>query len=124
MPEPHGPPRLITPPALPPRSPSQQLPMVRLIGDDDSEICRHMGQPPQPVQLSGEPLFRVVSVNFEFGHPCATVVLDSVCIQATAERVSLDVVEWLRQQGPEHRVTLSQLYSPVPPLTPPALPPR
>ena len=98
--------------------------MVRLTGNDDSEIRWHIGQPPQPVQLSGEPLFRVVSVSFEFGHPCATVVLDSGCIQATAERVSLDVVEWIRQQGPGHRVALGQLYSPVPPLTPPALPPQ
>ena len=75
------------------------LPMDRLIGDDDSWSRSQIGQPPQPVQLTGEPLFRVVSVNFAIGHPCARVVLDSAWIQATAERVSLDVVEWLRQQG-------------------------
>ena len=98
--------------------------MFRLIGDDDSWSRFQIGQPPQPVQLTGEPLFRVVSVNFEVGRPCATVVLDSGCIQATAERVSLDVVDWLRQQGHGHRVTLGQLYSPVPLPTSPALPPQ
>ena len=98
--------------------------MVRLIGDDDSLVRWHIAQPPQPVQLSGEPLFRVRSVDFEVGHPCARVDLESVCIQATAERVSLDVIEWIRQQGPGFRVTLGQLYSPVPPPTPPAPPPQ
>jgi hypothetical protein len=98
--------------------------MVRLIGDDDSATRWHIGQPQQPVRLSGEPLFRVVSVSFEFGQCCARVDLESGCIQATAERVSLDVIEWIRQQVPGFRVTLGQLYSPVPPPTPPAPPPQ
>ena len=88
--------------------------MVRLIGDDDSATRWHIGQPPQPVQLSGEPLFRVRSVDFEAGSPCATLRLDCGYIDVTAERVSMEVVDWLRLQGPNQRVTLGQLYSPVP----------
>ncbi len=90
------------------------LPMDRLIGDDDSAIRWHIGQPQQPVRLSGEPLFRVRSVDFAFGAPCATLRLDCGCIDVTAEHVSMEVVQWLRLQGPDQRVTLGQLYSPVP----------
>jgi hypothetical protein len=88
--------------------------MVRLIGDDDSSIRWHIAQPPQPVQLSGQPLFRVRSVDFEVGSSCATLRLDCGYIDVTAERVSIEVVDWLRLQGPDQRVTLGQLYSPVP----------
>jgi hypothetical protein len=67
-----------------------------------------------PVQLTGEPLFQIRSVSLELGSLLATVGLSSGFITATAERVPVDVVHWHKDQGPDHRVTLSQLYSPVP----------
>ena len=57
---------------------------------------------------------RVRSVDFAPGDPCATLRLDCGCIDVTAERVSMEVVQWIRLQGPNQRVTLGQLYSPVP----------
>jgi hypothetical protein len=87
--------------------------MVRFIGDDDSATRWHIGQPQQPVRLSGEPLFRVRSVSYEAGG-LATLVLENGFMSVTAERVSLATCDWLRSRGPEQHITLGQLYSPVP----------
>jgi hypothetical protein len=72
-------------------------------------------RPPEPpMQLTGEPLFRITGVTYLVGARHATVELECAFISATAEHVSVDVVRWLEAQGPNHRVTLGQLYSPLP----------